>query len=53
MDVLAQPGMADFFPQPQGTLEFARYLATAGIIKTEPGSWRDYFLPLAHELDGS
>jgi len=53
MDVLAQPGMADFFPQPQGTLEFARYLHSAGILKTEPASWKDYFLPIAHELDGS
>jgi len=53
MDVLAQPGMSDFFVEPQGTLEFARYLYGAGILKTEPGNWKDYFLPTSHELEGS
>jgi len=53
MDVLAQPGMSDFFTQPQGTLEFARYLYSAGILKTEPTGWKEYFLPIAHDLDGS
>lgn len=45
--------MSDFFVEPQGTLEFARYLYSASILKTEPGSWKDYFLPIAHDLDGS
>lgn len=53
MGVLAQPGMSDFFVEPQGTLEFARYIYSAGILKTEPASWKDYFLPVAHDLDGS
>ena len=51
--VLEQPGMSNFLLQPQGTLEFARYLHAAGILKTEPGSWKDYFLPIAYDLDGS
>ncbi len=53
MDVLAQPGMSDFLPQPQGTLEFARYLFVAGMLKVEPTNWKDYFLPVAYDLDGS
>lgn len=53
MDILAQPGMSDFLPQPQGTLEFAQYLFSTGMLKSEPKSWKDYLLPVAHDLDGS
>ncbi len=53
MAVMAQPGMSDFFVQPQGTLEFARFLYASGILKTEPSSWKDFFLPAAYDLDGS
>ena len=53
MDVLAQPGMSDFYPQPQGTIDFARHLYGAGVLKTDPKGWKDYFLPIAYDLDGS
>lgn len=53
LDVLQQPGMADFYDRPQGTMTFARHLYDTGLLKTEPKSWKDYFFPVAHDLDGS
>ena len=53
MEVLSQPGMSDFYPQPQGTIDFARHLYGTGVLKMEPKSWKDYFLPVAYDLDGS
>jgi NitT/TauT family transport system substrate-binding protein len=51
--ILRQPGMLDFFARPQGTLRFARHLASTGMIKTKPDAWTDYFLPRAADLHGS
>jgi len=53
LDILRQPGMLDFVAQPQGTYRFARHLAQTGVIKTEPKSWTEYFLPAAADLKGS
>lgn len=53
MEILRQPGMLDFVAQPQGTYRFARHLAATGVLKTEPKSWTDYFLPIAADLKGS
>ena len=51
--VLALPGMNDFSVQPQGTMRFATHLASVGLLRTAPGSWKDYFFPMAHDLAGS
>jgi len=53
MEFLKQPGMLDFFANPQGTMRFARHLFDTGVLKTEPKAWTDYFLPMAAGLDGS
>ena len=53
LDILKQPGMLDFVPQPQGTFRFARHLVDTGVLKTEPKTWPDYFLPGAADLKGS
>ncbi|MDP4026665.1 ABC transporter substrate-binding protein [Methylobacterium sp. NEAU 140] len=53
MEVLRQPGMLDYFTRPQGTLRFAQHLSSTGVIKTAPGAWTDYFLPVAADLQGS
>ncbi len=38
---------------PFNTMVFARYMHETGSIKRMPGSWKDYFWPVAHGLDGS
>ena len=53
MDILRQPGMLDFVPQPQGTYRFAQHLHATGVIKMEPRAWTEYFLPVAADLQGS
>lgn len=51
--VLRLSGMLDFYDKPQGTMRFASHLFQTGVLKTEPRSWKDYFLPLAHDLAGT
>ena len=53
MAVLRMPGMTDFYDKPQGTMRFATHLFQTGILKTEPRSWKNYFLPSAHDLAGT
>ncbi len=53
MDLLAQPGMMEWNVFPQGTMKFAAHLHAIGTIRTAPASWRDYYLPVAHDLPGS
>ena len=53
LDVLGQPGMGDFSIQPQGTMRFATHLASVGLLKTAPASWKDYFFPVAYDLPGT
>ncbi len=51
--LLKQPGMADFYAKPQGTMVFARHLHATGILKADPKAWTEYFLPEAADLGGS
>ena len=53
MEILRQPGMLDFVPQPQGTLRFAKHLVETEVLKLDPKSWKDYFLPTSADLPGS
>lgn len=53
LDWLGQPGMMEFNLQPQGTMKFAAHMHKVGILKTLPASWKDYYLPVAHDLPGS
>ena len=38
---------------PENTMKFARFMVTNGMLKTAPQSWRDYFFPEIHAVDGS
>jgi len=53
MELLGQPGMMEWNLYPQGTMTFARHLHKIGSIKTLPTSFRDYYLPIAHDLPGT
>ena len=53
MAMLKQPGMMDFLTKPQGTMRFAQHMHKVGLLKTMPKGWTDYFLPVAHDLDGN
>jgi NitT/TauT family transport system substrate-binding protein len=37
---------------PQNTMKFARFMHSVGTLKVAPQSWRDYFFPEVHDLDG-
>ncbi len=53
LSYLKEPGMMEFNPQPQGLMKFAQHLYKIGTLKTEPKSWKDYYLPIAHSLPGN
>lgn len=53
LELLKQPGMMEWNIYPQGTMKFAEHLARIGGIKTKPASWKDYYLPIAHDLPGN
>jgi NitT/TauT family transport system substrate-binding protein len=52
-DLLRQPGMSEWNLYPEGTMKFAAHLHKIGTLKTLPTSWKDYYLPVAHDLPGN
>lgn len=50
---LKEPGMMEWNLQPQGTMKFAEHLHKIGTLKTKPSSWKDFYLPIAHDLNGN
>jgi NitT/TauT family transport system substrate-binding protein len=50
---LKEPGMMEWNLEPQGTMKFAEHLYKIGTLKTQPKSWKDFYLPIAHDLSGS
>jgi NitT/TauT family transport system substrate-binding protein len=53
LEILKQPGMMEFNPQPQGVMKFAQHLYKIGTLKTEPKSWKDFYLSTAHAFPGN
>jgi len=53
LQYLKEPSMMEFNPQPQGLMKFAQHLYKIGTLKTEPTSWKDYYLSSAHGLPGN
>ncbi len=53
VELLKQPGMMEWNLYPQGTMKFAEHLATIGTLKTRPAGWKDYYLPIAHDMPGN
>jgi NitT/TauT family transport system substrate-binding protein len=51
--LLAEPDMMEWALYPQGTIKFAAHLKRVGTLKTMPASWKDYYLPIAHDMPGS
>jgi NitT/TauT family transport system substrate-binding protein len=51
--LLDVPGMMDYIAAPQGTMRFAEHLHRTGTLRTMPHAWTDYYLPIAHDLQGS
>jgi NitT/TauT family transport system substrate-binding protein len=50
--ILKEPGVF-FGATPNNTMRMAEHLAKAGVIKTKPSSWKDYFFADIHNLPGS
>ena len=50
VELLSQPGMQEWSLYPQGTMKFAEHLNRIGTLKKMPASWKDYYLPLAHDM---
>lgn len=38
---------------PESTMKFARFMAETGTLKVAPASWKDYFFPEIHDVNGS
>jgi NitT/TauT family transport system substrate-binding protein len=53
LELLKGPGMQEWNLYPQGTMKFAEHLHRAGSLKRMPASWKDYYLPAAHDAPGS
>jgi NitT/TauT family transport system substrate-binding protein len=53
LEWLKQPGMMEWNLEPQGTMKFAEHLYKVGTLKTQPKSWKDFYLPIAHDLNGN
>lgn len=45
--------LTQYGPEPLATMKFADFLNKTGRLKTKPAGWKDFFLPIAHGLNGS
>lgn len=52
VDMLKEPGMMEYGAAPQKTFPIATHMFKTGTLKTMPQSWKDYYLPVAHDLKG-
>ena len=44
---------AEFSVTPRNTMKLVKFMIEVGVIKANPGSWKDYFFPEAHAFAGS
>ena len=51
--IITNPKLTNYAPDPLATMKVAAFLHKVGRIKTMPASWKDYFWPIAHRLNGS
>jgi NitT/TauT family transport system substrate-binding protein len=51
--ILQDKNLIGYSPVPLETMKTAEFLHKVGRIKKMPASWKDYFWPVAHKLDGS
>jgi NitT/TauT family transport system substrate-binding protein len=52
VDMMKQPGVV-FETTPYGTMLQAEHLAKAGVLKTRPKDWKEFFFPAIHAKQGS
>ena len=38
---------------PNATMVFANFMFKTGLIKTRPGTWKEFFFPVVHNLPGT
>lgn len=50
--ILKDRKLTQYSPEPKGTMKYAAFLHKIGRIKTMPASWKDYFWPVAYDLNG-
>jgi len=50
--LLKEPGMMEYGAAPQKTFAQAEHMFKTGTLKTMPKSWKDYYLPVSHDLKG-
>jgi sulfonate transport system substrate-binding protein len=50
--LLKEPGMMEYGAAPRKTFAQAEHMFKTGTLKTMPNSWKDYYLPVAHDLSG-
>jgi NitT/TauT family transport system substrate-binding protein len=50
--LLKEPGMMEYGAAPQKTFAQAEHMFKTGTLKTMPQSWKDYYLPVSHDLKG-
>jgi NitT/TauT family transport system substrate-binding protein len=51
--IISDKKLVDYVPQPRATMKFAEFYTKIGRLQEKPASWKDYFLDMAHHLDGS
>ena len=52
VEMMKQPGVV-FETTPHGTMLQAEHLAKAGVLKTRPKDWKEFFFPAVHGKQGS
>ena len=50
--VIASPDIV-FTTSPQNVMKYATFMHEVGTLKAKPESWKELFLPDAHDQDGS
>jgi NitT/TauT family transport system substrate-binding protein len=50
--ILKEPGMMEYGAAPQKTMKIAEHMFKTGTLKTMPQSWKDYYLPAVHDMQG-
>jgi NitT/TauT family transport system substrate-binding protein len=38
---------------PEATMKYADFMTAVGVIKVKASSWKDFFFPEGHDLNGS
>jgi NitT/TauT family transport system substrate-binding protein len=53
VEKMLQDPETHFSTAPEGVMQYANFMASAGLIKMRPASWTDLFVPQLHDRNGS